>query len=236
MKISVQNRHQRPILPLNHRQKKDGGNTWRRQSLRGRSPSGKLARQSCRDCIKAKCTRPSCDLRHPPEFQCYKNESGCKHVINVLLNRQVEIQPSEKLKNNCNKSGKSARMHTVRLMNSRLKGPKRMMTRVQWPCWRRMICTKAYGNLLSTVTKVKKDRGDPISSVIPVMSWNKDLLDVDHRTHDNRVAYFRTSSRRNLHRFYGRAQKSWHQLDVCNSQKPHCVTQTFEKAKVHRLV
>ena len=27
--------------------------------------------------------------------------------------------------------GKSARMHTVRLMNSRLKGSKRMMTRVQ---------------------------------------------------------------------------------------------------------
>ena len=27
---------------------------------------------------------------------------------------------------------KSAHMHTVRLMNSRLKGPKRMMTKVQW--------------------------------------------------------------------------------------------------------
>ena len=30
--------------------------------------------------------------------------------------------------------GKSAHMHTVRLMNSRLKGPKRMMTQVQWLC------------------------------------------------------------------------------------------------------
>ena len=30
--------------------------------------------------------------------------------------------------------GKSAHMHTVRLMNSRLKGPKRMMTKVQWLC------------------------------------------------------------------------------------------------------
>ena len=28
--------------------------------------------------------------------------------------------------------GKSARSHIVRLMNSRLKGPKRMMTKVQW--------------------------------------------------------------------------------------------------------
>ena len=29
---------------------------------------------------------------------------------------------------------KSALMHTVRLMNSRLKGPKRMMTKVLWLC------------------------------------------------------------------------------------------------------
>ena len=30
--------------------------------------------------------------------------------------------------------GKSAHMHTVRLMNSRQKGAKRMMTKVQWLC------------------------------------------------------------------------------------------------------
>ena len=30
--------------------------------------------------------------------------------------------------------GKSARMHIVRLMNSLVKGPERMMTKVQWPC------------------------------------------------------------------------------------------------------
>ena len=29
---------------------------------------------------------------------------------------------------------KSAHTHTVRLMNSRLKGPKRMTTKVQWQC------------------------------------------------------------------------------------------------------
>ena len=29
---------------------------------------------------------------------------------------------------------KSALMHTVRLMNSPVKGPKRMVTKVQWPC------------------------------------------------------------------------------------------------------
>ena len=41
--------------------------------------------------------------------------------------------------------GKSARMHTVRLMNSRLKGPKRMMTKVQWPCWTRWLAWKRTG-------------------------------------------------------------------------------------------
>ena len=29
--------------------------------------------------------------------------------------------------------GKSARMHIVRLMNKQVKGPKRMMTKEQWP-------------------------------------------------------------------------------------------------------
>ena len=34
--------------------------------------------------------------------------------------------------------GKSAHTHIVRLMNSGLKGLKRMMTKVQWLCWRKM--------------------------------------------------------------------------------------------------
>ena len=55
---------------------KDGRSTSRRKSLRGQSPSGKLARQPCRDHIKGKCTRPSCDYWQPPECQFYKKESG----------------------------------------------------------------------------------------------------------------------------------------------------------------
>ena len=74
--------------------------------------------------------------------------------------------------------GKSALMHTVRLMNSRLKGPKRKMTKVQWLYWRKVIGMKTYGNLLSTMLKVTIDQGDLIRNVIT--SWNKDLLDVDH--------------------------------------------------------
>ena len=56
--------------------------------------------------------------------------------------------------------GKSARMHIVRLMNSRLKGPKRMTTKVQWLCWKGVIGKKVYGNLLSTMLKVKIGQGD----------------------------------------------------------------------------
>ena len=52
--------------------------------------------------------------------------------------------------------------------------------------------------------------------------------------YDSWVAYFRTQSRQNLYRFHGRAQESWDQFDEYDSQKPHCVTQTFEKTKVHR--
>ena len=49
---------------------------------------------------------------------------------------------------------------------------------------------KMYGNLLSTMLKVTIDQGDQIKSVIT--SWNEDLLNVDHLTHENWVVYFKT--------------------------------------------
>ena len=103
------------------------------------------------------------------------------------------------------------------------KCPERMMTRVQWPCWRRMIGTKAYGNLLSTLTKITKDRRPDKNRD---MSWNEDLLDVDHWTLDIWVVSFKTWSRRSL--FHGRAHTCRSQSNVWNSRKPLHVTQTFE--------
>ena len=47
-----------------------------------------------------------------------------------------------------------------------------------------------YGNLLSIVTKITRDRGDLVRNVIT--SWNEDLLNVDHRTHNIWVVYFKT--------------------------------------------
>ena len=64
--------------------------------------------------------------------------------------------------------GESVDMHTVRLMNNFLK--KKMMTRVQWFTLKKndMHGTEAYSNLLSTLTKVTKDRGDLRRIVLPI--------------------------------------------------------------------
>ena len=81
---------------------------------------------------------------------------------------------------------KSALMRIARLMNSQAQGLKRMVTKVQWPCWRRLSHTI--------------ERGDPLCAT--------------HQIHDNWVAYLRIWSRRNLHRFYGRAQIYGNRSDV----------------------
>ena len=68
---------------------KDGRSASRKKNLRGRSSSGKLARQTCRDYIKGTCTRPSCDFGHLPERQFYKKESGCKFGDKCTFNAQA---------------------------------------------------------------------------------------------------------------------------------------------------
>ena len=110
-------------------------------------------------------------------------------------------------------------MHIVRLMNSRLKGPNRMMTKVQW-LWRKMIGKKE--DLL--LTNVTIDRGNLIRGVM--RSWDKSHLNVDHLMHGNWVAYFRTWRRRSL--FSGSAQTCGNQSNVWNSQRLLHVTLKFE--------
>ena len=83
---------------------------------------------------------------------------------------------------------RSARMHIVRLMNSRLKVPKRMMTREAVAMLKKRDWHESVWEL---VVNYGHDRqGDLVRNVIK--NWNGDLLDVDHLTHDNWVAYFRT--------------------------------------------
>ena len=76
---------------------------------------------------------------------------------------------------------RSAHTHIVRLMNSRPKGPKRMMTKVQWS-----YCSKVIGKKEDLLpTNVTIDRGNLIRWVI--RSWDKNHLHVDHLMHDNWV-------------------------------------------------
>ena len=78
----------------------------RTRSPRGKSPSCRTSRLPCKGCLKGTCTNSFCERWHLPECLFYR-----PRVVVGL--------------------GKSALTHTVRLMNSRLKGPKRMMTKVQ---------------------------------------------------------------------------------------------------------
>ena len=78
----------------------------RTRSPRGRSPSGRMSRWPCKDYLKGTCNNSFC------EGGTLQNAFSTRPRVVVGL-------------------GKSALMHIVRLMNSRLKGPKRMMTKVQ---------------------------------------------------------------------------------------------------------
>ena len=98
MKISVQNRQQKTLQPLNHQNQEEEVRREKKR-LRGRSPSGKFARQPCKDLFKCFCTKSLGDDWHPPEKQFYKSESACKFGVKCsFAHRQVEGQPSTKQK------------------------------------------------------------------------------------------------------------------------------------------
>ena len=123
--------------------------------------------------------------------------------------------------------GRSAHSHTFRLMNSRRKGPKRIMTKVLWLCWKREIGKKE--NLSSM--NVTIERGNLWKDVI--RNWNKIHLNVSFLMHDNWVADFRTRRRRSL--FSGRALTCRSRSSVWSSQRLLHVTPKFE-TKIPRSV
>ena len=76
-------------------------NASRTRSLKGRSPSGKMARLPCKDYLKGTCTNLFCEKWHPPECLFYKTENGCKLGEKCsYAHCQVDEQPSQKSKNN----------------------------------------------------------------------------------------------------------------------------------------
>ena len=81
-------------------------NASRTRSPRGKSPSGRMSRWLCKDYLKGTCINSFCEKWHL--------QNACSTRPRVVADL-----------------GKSARMHIVRLMNNFVKGPKRMMTKVQ---------------------------------------------------------------------------------------------------------
>ena len=83
-----------------------------RKSSRTRSPRGKVRVVECLDGF-ARITSKELAITHFVKSGTLQNACSTRPRVVVGL-------------------GNSARTHIVRLMNSRLKGPKRMMTKVQW--------------------------------------------------------------------------------------------------------
>ena len=84
----------------------------RTRSPKGKSPSGRMSRWPCKDYLRG------------------LEELAISHFVkNGTLQNACTTRPRVVVG-----LGKSAHTHIVRLMNSRLKGPKRMMTKVHWLC------------------------------------------------------------------------------------------------------
>ena len=76
-------------------------NASRTRNLRGRSPSGKMARLPCKDYLKGTCTTPFCEKWPPPECLFYKTKSGCRFGEKCsFAHRQVDEQPSKRSQKN----------------------------------------------------------------------------------------------------------------------------------------
>ena len=73
------------------------GNASRTKSPKGRSPSGRMFRQPCKDYLEGTCTNSFCEKWHPPECLFYKSENGCRLGEKCsYAHRQVEEQPSKR--------------------------------------------------------------------------------------------------------------------------------------------
>ena len=122
----------------------------RTRSLRGRSSSGRTSQWPCKDYQRGSCNNSFCEEWHPPECFFYKNKNGCRFAEKCpFAHRQVDEQPTKK-------------------------GLKRMMTKVQWLFWRKVIGENE--DLLPT--KVTIDRGNLVRGVIKI--WDKIHLNAKH--------------------------------------------------------
>ena len=99
-------------------------NASRTRCPRGKSPSGGMFR---------------CPSRIPSKELAITHPAKDGILLNVCSTRARMVAVL----------GKSARMHIVRLKNSLAKGLKRMVTKLQWPCWRIHDNLVAYSRIWS---------------------------------------------------------------------------------------
>ena len=147
------------------------------------SPSGRTSRWLCKDYLKGTCNNSFCKRWHPPDCLFYKTKSGCRFWGKVLIPTPSGWWTADKKV-----------------------WEEWMMTKMQWPCWRRVIGKKEN---LSPIN-VTIDRGNLGREVI--RNWDKIHLNVNHLMHGKWVVYFKTWSRRSP--FSGRAQTCRDQSNV----------------------
>ena len=77
----------------------------RTRSPRGKSPSGRTSRWTCKDCLRGTCNNSFFEKWHPPECLLYKTKSGCRFGEKCsFAHRQVDEQPTKRSKTNNDKS------------------------------------------------------------------------------------------------------------------------------------
>ena len=80
-------------------------NASKTRSPRGRSPSGRTSRWSCKDYLRGTCNNSFCEKWHPPECLYYKTKSGCRFGEKcAFAHRQVDEQSSKRSTKNDDKS------------------------------------------------------------------------------------------------------------------------------------
>ena len=85
--------------PEHTTQAQGGKNLSISKSPRGKSPSGKISRQPCKEHLQGTCTNPSCEKWHFLECLLYKTQTGCKFGDKcVFAHRRVEEQPNKRSK------------------------------------------------------------------------------------------------------------------------------------------
>ena len=98
-KITKLNPSQNSFMQQNER------NASRTRSPRGKSPSGRMSRWSCKDYLRGTCNNSSCKRWHPPECLFYKSKNGCRFGEKCsFAHRQVDTQPTKRSDKNDGKS------------------------------------------------------------------------------------------------------------------------------------